>query len=339
MRAIADLFFKLAGGVLAVLLLLACLFYFVSFPGLPMVDALSIGVPWLIVGNLFFLLIWAVGRNRSGFLPLLALLAAGLSFGFHAPFGKGGDTSAGEGVSIMTYNVRGFNAMGYFEPADAGEQIIEFIIEQDPDIICIQEFNRIFGRNMPPYKDWFVTPTTSGNTTQAIYSKYPILKVGAVPFPGSYNNAIFADLRIEKDTLRVYNVHLESFKIGSREFLIQNHGQDFAMRLNAVAARQRDQAALVKAHQEASPYPSVICGDFNATAFSRPYRIISRGLQDSFREKGRGWGATYFLNQMLPYRIDFILASEGLQILEHQNFEVDLSDHLPVQAVLQPRAD
>jgi len=60
-------------------------------------------------------------------------------------------------------------------------------------------------------------------------------------------------------------------------------------------------------------------------------------MQDSFREKGIGWGATYYLNQILPYRIDHILVPREYEILAHQNYDIRLSDHLPVMAILKPK--
>ena len=154
-------------------------------------------------------------------------------------------------------------------------------------------------------------------------------------FPESANSALFADILIGKDTLRVYNVHLQSYQIPSREFLYANNGREFLKRLNRVALKHRQQAQLVRDHAENSPYPVILCGDLNATPFSRPYRILSKGMQDSFKKKGRQWGATYYLNQMLPYRIDVVLAYPGIEVLEHQNFDIGASDHLPVQVSLK----
>lgn len=323
----------------SVLLLLSCFFYHVSFPFLPGADALSIAVPGLILGNLFFGVVWALGRKSAAVAPLSGLLAAGVSFGLPWGFGSQGSVPSTAGLTVMSYNVRGFNATRHFEPRDAGEQIVALVKEEDPAVICFQEYNRTYDRDFEYYRDWFITPAASGKTSQAIYSKYPIVKVGSIPFPGSNNNAIFADILYQRDTLRIYNVHMQSYKISSRGFLLRNYGLDFLMRLNGVAAKHREQAALVRDHMMASPYPSILCGDFNATAYSRPYRIISKGLQDSFREAGSGWGTTYYLNQILPYRIDFILASRDFQVLVHRNIHVLLSDHLPVMATLEAQAE
>ena len=216
---------------------------------------------------------------------------------------------------------------------------MSFVAGVDPDILCFQEFNSRRLKDFEQYPFRFLTPRGSGKSSQAIFSKYPILDQGQVLFPDSNNNTLYADVNYLGDTLRIYNVHLQSYQIRSHRFLWRNYGRDFLKRLYSVALKHREQARLVRNHQVASPYPSVICGDFNATSFSRPYRILSKGMQDSFRERGSGWGATYYLNQWLPYRIDHILASSQWEVLAHQNYEVRLSDHLPVMAILKPRGE
>ena len=54
-------------------------------------------------------------------------------------------------------------------------------------------------------------------------------------------------------------------------------------------------------------------------------------MQDSFEEKGSGYGRTYNYHG-LPVRIDFILADEGIEVKSHKNFNVKYSDHFPVMA-------
>ena len=326
----------LAGVALTALLVLACIAAFVSLPLFPLVDSFSILVPWLIAANLIFMVFWAWRGKKVVAAPLLALLLAGLCFGMPVGFGPD-EANRQTGLTVLSYNVRGFNARKLFEPRDAGEKIVSLVKGQDPDIICFQEFNGTFAKDFEYFPESFITPQGTGKAMQAIYSKYPIINKGTIPFPKTNNNALFVDILYGKDTLRVYNVHLQSYQISSRQFLQRNYGLDFLMRLNAVSGKHREQARLVRDHMLTSPYQTIVCGDFNATAFSRPYQIISRGYRDSFREKGRGWGETYYLNQILPYRIDFILTSSGLEVLDHRNFDEYLSDHLPVKATLLPQ--
>lgn len=329
--------FVVVSWALSGLLLLSCLAYYTSL--FPLFDALSIGVPWLMAGNLALILIWVFKKPRRILLPLGALLLAFYSFGSVYEFGPPKDLQQKDGLKVMTFNARSFSDAAFRNANTFGDEIVAFVAAQDPDILCFQEFSSRRLREFRQYPFHYRTPSGRGKSRQVIFSKFPILGTGQVLFPDSNNNTLYADIDYNGDTLRVYNVHLQSFQIRSRSFLWRNYGRDFLRRLNTVARKHREQARLVRDHQEASPYPAIVCGDFNATSFSRPYRILSKGMQDSFRERGRGWGATYYLNQMLPYRIDHILVPPQFEILAHQNYQVRLSDHLPVMAVLKPRGE
>jgi endonuclease/exonuclease/phosphatase family metal-dependent hydrolase len=336
MRPILKRISNFIGFLLAGILILACIHYFLPIPFFPILDAMSITVPWLMAANGLYFLLCVLFRSKGFLFPLSALLIAILSFGSIYGFTHGREVpSSEESFTLLTYNTRGFNARGYYEPKNAGEQIVSFVEGQDPDIICFQEFNRTF---LPPFKKYkyrAITPVASGNSPLAIFTNLPILNSDIILFPKSANSAFFADILKGQDTLRVYNVHLQSYQIPSREFLIVNNGQDFLKRLNSVALKHRQQAELVRDHIRNSPYPVVLCGDLNATPFSRPYRILSKGMDDSFKKKGREWGATYYLNQMLPYRIDVVMVSRGIKVQKHQNFDIRYSDHLPVMVTLK----
>ena len=57
--------------------------------------------------------------------------------------------------------------------------------------------------------------------------------------------------------------------------------------------KTRVQAENVRAEIEKSPYPVIVCGDFNDVPNSYPYETIGRGLQDAFVKKGSGIGRTF----------------------------------------------
>ncbi|MGB5316325.1 MAG: endonuclease/exonuclease/phosphatase family protein [Robiginitalea sp.] len=336
MRAWLKRISSLIGIVLSGMLILACIHYFLPLPFFPILDAMSIAVPWLMVANGFYLALCLLFRTKRFLLPLTGLLIAILSFGsFYGFTAQVAGSTPQEAFTLMTYNVRGFNARGYYEPKNGGEQIVAFTEQQQPDIVCFQEFNRTFFPYFKKFKNRIITPVTSGKSPQAIFSRFPILRSEVISFPESANSALFADILIGSDTLRVYNVHLQSYQIPSREFLYADNGRNFLKRLNRVALKHRQQAQLVQDHAEDSPYPVILCGDLNATPFSRPYRVLSKGMYDTFKKKGQKWGATYYLNQMLPYRIDVVLVSPGIEVAKHQNFDIRASDHLPVQVTLK----
>ena len=52
-----------------------------------------------------------------------------------------------------------------------------------------------------------------------IYSKYEIISAKEIIFnESSTNNSCYADLLIHRDTIRIYNLHLESLHLGNDDY-------------------------------------------------------------------------------------------------------------------------
>ncbi len=176
----------------------------------------------------------------------------------------------------------------------------------------------------------YQTPYTSKRSRQAILSKYPIISNGSLELPNTFNNVIYVDVLIENDTLRVYNLHLQSlsFRAG---MIKREEPQRLFKRLDRSFQKQQEQANLVKDHAGKVRYKKIICGDFNNTQYSSVFNIVKGEMIDTFQEKGSGFGNTYNF-KFLPFRIDFILTDPGIEIKSHKNFDVQLSDHKPIMA-------
>jgi endonuclease/exonuclease/phosphatase family metal-dependent hydrolase len=68
---------------------------------------------------------------------------------------------------------------------------------------------------------------------------------------------------------------------------------------------------------EASPYPTIVCGDFNDTPVSYTIHKLTRDLTDVFREVGRGFSHTYrgFFDML---RIDYVMCSDEFTPISYQ---------------------
>ncbi|BFP39586.1 hypothetical protein FGF1_04310 [Flavobacteriaceae bacterium GF1] len=253
------------------------------------------------------------------------------SFG---PFYKifGSNVVEGPDISIMSYNAMSFNRWGNIPLENVDGKIREFIKQENPDILCLQEHSRVQHRELKLYAFRAETPYSTGRTVQAIFSKFPITNKGSLEPEGTRNNIIYADIVLPNDTIRVYNVHFQSFKIvPSKENLKKNEPFRLAKKISAAIDQQLNQVKVLREHMKSSVHPTLICGDFNSTQFSQIYRMASDGFQDSFFEKGNDWGSTYKLKG-LPLRIDYILADHSFEVVSHQNYDIQLSDHYPVSA-------
>ncbi|MDD4848141.1 MAG: endonuclease/exonuclease/phosphatase family protein, partial [Bacteroidales bacterium] len=98
------------------------------------------------------------------------------------------------------------------------------------------------------------------------------------------------------------------------------------------------QARLVHQFISQSPYPVIVCGDFNDTPGSYSYQQVSKGLKDGFLEAGQGFGQTF--NGDIPLmRIDYIFHNDHFQATDFQVHINHYSDHYPVSAFLSNLPD
>jgi endonuclease/exonuclease/phosphatase family metal-dependent hydrolase len=246
--------------------------------------------------------------------------------------------------TVMSYNVRLFNVFKWFDRDDVPENIRGFINDKNPDILCIQEYSNSGDIDLKVYPHRYIFMDGKQiKTAQAIFSKFPIIDQGNIFFPNSNNIVVFADIKKGKDIIRVYNMHLQSIKISpdvdeiNENIDALNQGgksQKLFYRISKAFMQQQQQAEIFKEHKNQSPYPIIICGDMNNSAFSYVYRNIRGKLKDSFEEAGIGFGATYNF-RYYPARIDYIFADENMTFKKFESFtEFENSDHYPIMVRL-----
>lgn len=323
--------------LVAVLLIITGILSYMPFQIVSALSVLSLVVPFLFALNILFLVYWGIKLKRQLVLSLFAIVLGYLMFG---PFyGLGNDPvpqKKSSDLKIMSYNVWGFNKNGWMKEPGVGDSIVELVKKQDPDIFCVQEHSRARYRELKQYPYRSETPYANKRATQAIFSKFPIISGGSLDLPGTQNNIIYADILFRRDTIRVYNLHLQSFKIrpSADNFSDGEKSERTYKRLVHTFSKQLEQAEIFREHFENSPYTNIACGDFNNTQFSNIYKIAKGDLQDTFLEKGKGFGRTYDFWK-IPLRIDYILADSEFEVLSHQNFDDRLSDHYPIMATLR----
>lgn len=231
--------------------------------------------------------------------------------------------------------------------------------------MCLQEFytsesNNIYRLNnldtllkLQKAKNVFTEYTTTLRNTDhwggAIFTIYPIVNKGTIKFEGPSNNlCMFCDVKINNDTVRIYNLHLQSihFKKVDYKFLddLKNNketeelvnSKNIFIRLKTAYIKRAKQADLVAEQIASSPYPVIVCGDFNDTPSSYVYHMVSENLQDSFIESGSGLGQTY-TGKFPSFRIDYILHSNKYKAKNFYIIEKQLSDHYPICCYLEKR--
>ncbi len=317
-------------SLLALILLLSYLVPFLPPKDYPSLSVLSLAIPLLLLLNGIFVLYWALRGKRQFLLSTLVLLLGYSYIGKLFRFSNV-DRVGSQTVTLMTYNVRLFNLYEWIADKATGDKLIAFIEQQDPDILCLQEFHTERMTDLAFYPHHFVRPKNkNGRVAVAIFSKYPIVNSGTLGFSETHNEGIYADILINGHAVRVYNLHLESFRIDpDNEKFTKKTSERIRKKTSASFVKQQEQAELFTTQRTAWNGKTIVCGDFNNTAYSYVYRKIRGEMKDTFEETGRGFGRTFYFKG-LPLRIDYVLVDPMIQVFGHTNSSEELSDHYAV---------
>lgn len=355
--------FLLLNIVAALLLIISYTAPYIDPAYLWYVAFIGLSFPFLVLTNGLFILYWLI-RRRWHFMLSLVVISAGWSFildvmTYHS---EAKITSNSDSVlKVMTYNAHLFlpiNKKQYDDKSRHG--ILEMITQEKPSVICFQEF---YSRSKGTYnikdsliklaglKYYYLESFKQKNDevlAMATFSKYPIVKAEVVPFFNHKhaNMSMYTDVVVNSDTIRIINIHLQSinFQAVDYKYLDQvtreananlKSSKRIGYRLKTAFIKRSKQAETVAEIIRLSPYPVIVCGDFNDTPISYAFNFITRSgqLKNTFREKGNGFGVTYggaFPN----FQIDYILCSPRFNVLSHRIIKKKYSDHYPVVAEL-----
>ncbi|HOU01225.1 MAG TPA: endonuclease/exonuclease/phosphatase family protein [Bacteroidales bacterium] len=340
-------------GIFALSLLISYLAVHISPESFALPAFFGLAYPYLLLVNVLLVLIWAVLLRYEAIISIVVIGIGFSHFSNYIRFSRFPGKKDGT-FKVMSYNVRLFDN---YEKRNASSEkkVIEFLREQKPDILCLQEF---YLTGDPDQKESEIRKALGGSYYSHVkliksgrnnyygiitYSHFPIIRRGEIIHPNSSSLSIFTDVLIKKDTFRIFNNHLQSFRLRRMEnsFLEEmtstnnketfNTVKNLSVSLKQGFVRRARQAAAVKAQMDLSKYPVIVAGDFNDTPVSFSYRKIRKGLKDSFVDSGYGAGFTYRGNYPAN-RIDYILYDESLDCDYFDILKVKFSDHYPVAA-------
>lgn len=347
-------FFIVINCIIAGVFLIACLVPYLNPSVWWFMGLLGLSVPYLALLLVFSVFFWWIVKPVWSAISILTLLIGWkqLSVLFatnkYETFTEKRDSIH---IRIVDWNIRSF--VGLSDKADKKRidraTIPETIISQKPDIICLQEFNNsdmqdnlgLFTKKYPYhyFSNDYQRSNQGYKAGSIIFSKYPIVDSGKIRFNGtSGESLIYADIQTPRKVIRVFTTHLQSFKFKKEDYddmeKIKNT-EDKALpaslsiieKMKLAYTKKGEQADIVRKALDNSPYPSVICGDFNDVPNSYTYFHIRKDWQDVFLATSLGIGRTY-LALAPTLRIDYILPDKNFYILQFDLVDEDLSDHL-----------
>jgi endonuclease/exonuclease/phosphatase family metal-dependent hydrolase len=320
--------------------------------------------PLILFINLFFIFIWLLFRSYWAVLSLFFILIGFQNFKNNFPFNFSGNEALAENsIKVLSYNVQNFG----FEISDSAaakvkQNIVSYVVENNPDIICFQEFKSRDRSLYEPLKSlkselnaesyyfesYFNPRYNEYLTGLAIFSKYDAVNKGKLKFDGSRTFGIYTDLLIDGDTVRVYNIHFASIQLRQEDigFVVNPDIQDeekaklhflkIYNKLSAAFRLREKQVSFFVNQINTSPYPVILCGDFNDPPSSYTYHKVTDFLEDTFVEKGKGMSWSY-AGQIPFLRIDYIMKSPVFTTTSYHLDKISFSDHFPVAACLEKK--
>ena len=264
-------------------------------------------------------------------------------------------------IRVMQWNCQGLRGISDYYPKDRWErkQVTNFLQQYKPDIICIQDFSEVEGKDIfsnialmrdtlnYPYfifsKHYYYSKSW-GNTRIgiAIFSKYPIADSGIIAYPGKQfpESILWVDLQVADKRFRVGTTHFQSMYLHSylgEEPLDSCHWEDstailhasFVGKLKYFQPYHVTQAAAVKSFVDTCHIPLVFTGDLNSVPSSYVYKQVRGKLSDAWLEKNIGLGRTYHSWQP-ALRIDYIFHNTAIRNIQTSLFRTSFSDHDPL---------
>lgn len=353
--------FKIINIIVVILYLSACLNPFLPAGSFWMIAILGLVFPIIACVVAFFFFIWLAFRSKWCFLSLAALILSWQQISVVTGFNvnkKFTYSKPAQTIRVFSWNVSSWSETNKntYHPFEFRPFMLDLIKQQQADVICLQEFwdteykrdnysiLQIFKEMGYPYH-YFVRSFLENKNQKmgvAIISKYPMLDTAKYYFGEDHfsEHLIYADIQFNNQKIRFFTTHLQSVRFEGSQYVALRKikqkdesglkgSRTIIHKLKNAYQYRGEEADIVKQKILESPYPVVICGDFNDVANSYTYFTIRGNLQDAFLKKGSGIGRTFqYLSPTL--RIDYILADKKFKVEQYNRLKVPYSDHYPI---------
>jgi endonuclease/exonuclease/phosphatase family metal-dependent hydrolase len=325
----------------------------------------GLAYPIFLIINLLFAAFWLITWNRFIFVSLITVL-----IGFHSllaiypiRFTQPGNLHYPQ-IKIVSFNVHSlYGTQQAYNKRENKSKVTDFLAAQNADIICVQEFFAIgedFSQTLTKFANSIHLEYYSFKNYQefsnkrkinaiATFSRFPIVNSGFLRLPDRSHYAVFSDMVMNGDTIRVYNLHLESIRFGNEDYSFYSHltepdveettpikegSKRMLWKLRKAFILRSKQVGILSEHIAKCTYPVIVSGDFNDTPSSYTYHQLTRELTDSFIESGHGLFMSTYAGKFPSFRIDYLLHSDEFKSISYRKFDVNLSDHYPITATL-----
>ena len=316
----------------------------------PVLSCVGMTFPIFLLVNLLFLLFWLVFKFRMIWIPILGFALSYVPINIYMPLNLKASQPPEGAIKLISYNVCMYG--GNYKYEQGFEKIRDYLFEESPDIVCLQEDIDTWRRYcFRDYEKQFAYNDTVhfDNEVQingvGIHTRFPIIRKERIRYRSNNNGSVAWYLQAGKDTLLVINNHFEGTHLSKedrqayKEIIKGDIKGDTARReskkllvtLAESSSRRAPQIeAVCRYVEEHRQYPIILCGDFNDNPISYSRHKVSQYLNDCFVSTGKGLGLSY--NQKgFNFRIDHIFCSAGITPYNCKiDSKIDASDHYPI---------
>ena len=323
----------------------------------PMLSTVGMVFPFFLLMNMAFLFFWLVFKWTRAWIPFVGFILAYVPISIYMPLHTTQEVPEGA-IKLISYNVCSYG--GNYKYENGFETVRDYLKEQQPDIVCVQEDADTWRRyvmkgyaKVLPYNDTIVLANNDLTLNAlGVHTRYPIVKRERIPYSSLANGSAAWWLKVGEDTLIVVNNHFESCHLSTEDRQQYRHiikGEiprdslrtESAILLVKLAEANAKRAGQIRAVRdyvkEHANYPVIVCGDFNDNPISYSRHTMGETLTDCFVATGRGIGLSY--NQKaFSFRIDHIFCSKDIQPYNCEvDDKMDASDHYPLICWLKIR--
>lgn len=332
---------------------------------------LTLASLYLLLIIFIFMFFWLFARTRYVLIGIITLIIAWTPLQHLINFPKNDESIAAKpagAIRVMTWNVEHFDILEHKSHPEVKGKMIALINQFSPDVACFQEM--VASDSAPDAINYLPEMMKDLGFTSChyaynpkldfdnkhhfgiiIFSKLPMIEKHTVSYdPNNYNSIFeYTDLLAGKDTVRVFNIHLQSLKFTdkNKQYIEDptikgeddiERSKNIISKLKTGFLKRKLQSDRVREYIDKSPHPVIICGDFNDVPNSYAYSVIGKNLQNAFAEKGSGIGRT-FSGISPTLRIDNVFAGPQFEVLQYERVSKKLSDHFPVITDLQVKTN
>lgn len=303
--------------------------------------------PLIVTTNVLLLFFWFLLTRKINYLSLISIFF-NIEFilSMYNPSFKNKEDAQ---IGIFSLNIQSFR---YNVTSFVLSEIKNTIKKNDIGIINLQEVGfsstnneKKFYSKFPEFKYRYLNMPNRGFGLLTM-SKYEILKAKTFSFKDTKNSFMWTDLVIKKDTLRVFNLHLQTTNLNQNHRKINKSNffniHYLSSTINAISEvlelnykTRLSQLDVVCNEIENSPYPIILSGDLNSIPSSYIYEKISKLLDDGFKSGGNG--IINSISSDIPMRIDYIFSSRIYKCVDYFDMNLLISDHRPTIAKFKKR--